>query len=376
MTKLTLILDLDGVLITTPTWKSDVLHEDGYSDFGADCVARLNQLLSTVPCEIWLSSTRRQCMTVTRWTETFRVRGVQQGVGGVLPQASGRPSRAEELQAFVASQPSTPYLVIDDDSSILDLPVAIRERCVVTSFARGFDEGALVAALEIVRPQLVDDVWLEQSPVVANCSMNRERRLHGSNGYDHELGFDPVAYLEGRLASHDEVRWLDLCCGSARALFEADGLLVAKPSGQLRIHGVDLVDHFAGRSESPKLSLEVASLRDWEPSVRYDLVTCVHGLHYVGDKLGLLVRIAKWLPDDGLFVGNLDLDNIALPGDRSSRREVPKWMRAHGIEFDPRCRLVSIRGHQTIEPAFRYLGADEHAGPNYTGQAAVDSHYQ
>jgi hypothetical protein len=32
---------------------------------------------------------------------------------------------------------------------------------------------------------------LAESPVVANCCMNRERNLLGSNGNDVELGFDP-----------------------------------------------------------------------------------------------------------------------------------------------------------------------------------------
>ncbi len=33
-----------------------------------------------------------------------------------------------------------------------------------------------------------DDKQLEQSSVVANCCMNRERDLSGTNGYDIEVG--------------------------------------------------------------------------------------------------------------------------------------------------------------------------------------------
>jgi hypothetical protein len=47
---------------------------------------------------------------------------------------------------------------------------------------------------------LLDDDELEQSAVVANCRMNRERNLLGSNGYDRELGFDPLAFLKERAA--------------------------------------------------------------------------------------------------------------------------------------------------------------------------------
>jgi hypothetical protein len=43
-----------------------------------------------------------------------------------------------------------------------------------------------------------DDQQLEQSPVVANCCMNRERDLSGTNGYDIEIGFQEpgVSLLE------------------------------------------------------------------------------------------------------------------------------------------------------------------------------------
>ena len=48
---------------------------------------------------------------------------------------------------------------------------------------------------------LLTDDELERSAVVANCRMNRERDLVGSNGYDRELGFDPLEFLEERAAS-------------------------------------------------------------------------------------------------------------------------------------------------------------------------------
>ena len=55
-----LLLDIDGVLITTPPWKQDVIHNDGYSEFNETNVANLNKLLSKIDnVEIWLSSTRR-----------------------------------------------------------------------------------------------------------------------------------------------------------------------------------------------------------------------------------------------------------------------------------------------------------------------------
>jgi hypothetical protein len=65
--------------------------------------------------------------------------------------------------------------------------------------------------------KLLDANALEKSEVVANCRMNREQTLTGSNGYSSDLGFNPIAVLEAKSHNRDHVSWLDLCCGSGRA---------------------------------------------------------------------------------------------------------------------------------------------------------------
>ncbi len=45
--------------------------------------------------------------------------------------------------------------------------------------------------------KLLSEDELERSAVVANCRMNRERELAGSNGYDRKLGLNPLDFLTG-----------------------------------------------------------------------------------------------------------------------------------------------------------------------------------
>ena len=214
---------------------------------------------------------------------------------------------------------------------------------------------------------------LDRSPIVANNAMNRERELEGSNGYSRDLELDLAAFCEERLARGGSARWLDLCCGSGRALIQAAERFGARG---LTIVGVDLVDFFAPQPpELQGLRLEVASLRDWAPAeADFDLVTCVHGLHYVGDKLGLIAKACGWLAEDGLLVANLDLAQVLLR-EGSAARRVPKALRAQGLDYRPRKRLLRCEGRRALSFPFRYLGADDQAGPNYTGQPAVASHY-
>jgi SAM-dependent methyltransferase len=225
-------------------------------------------------------------------------------------------------------------------------------------------------------PELLDDAELEHSTVVANCVMNRDRRLVGSNGCARELGVDPLTILRAQLARATyRVSWLDLCCGSGRALVEAlDVLRRQGLADRVHIVGVDLVDDFWG-PPPPSLSLVTASVVSWSPEQRFDLVTCVHGLHYVGDKLGVISRAASWLRADGFFVANFDVSSVRLADGMSAGRRLSNALRAAGLAYDARRRLVTCHGHRTIRLSFRYSGANDRAGPNYTGQSAVNSHY-
>jgi SAM-dependent methyltransferase len=210
--------------------------------------------------------------------------------------------------------------------------------------------------------RLLDDTALERSSVVANNAMNRERRLDGVNSYARELGFHP---LDAAGAG-----WLDLCCGSGLALAQAATVLDRRGlAGQVAIVGVDLVDSFCGGTAA---QLHEASIVHWTPGRTFDLITCLHGLHYVGDKLGVLSRAAGWLAPGGRLVADLDLAAVRVPDGRLLRRQ----LRAAGFSYDPRRRRIGRVGPGTVDLPYVYLGADDRAGPNYTGQPAVDSYYE
>lgn len=222
---------------------------------------------------------------------------------------------------------------------------------------------------------LLDDKALERSGVVANCQMNRERTLIGSNGYVRELGFNPLDCLREQVASIGKCSWLDLCCGSGTALINAACIAESEGiSDRIEIVGVDLVG--GGVSNASCLRLVEASLATWQPHRNFDLITCVHGMHYIGDKFGLLARAASWLEEHGRFIANLDLANVRVQNYSNSKRIVLKELRSAAFEYNSRKRLVSCNGRKNVRFPFHYLGADDQAGPNYTRQASVNSMYE
>ncbi|HEX9030572.1 MAG TPA: methyltransferase domain-containing protein [Streptosporangiaceae bacterium] len=230
---------------------------------------------------------------------------------------------------------------------------------------------------------LLGDSDLERSAVVANCLMNRERQLAGVNSYERELGFNPLPFLRSRLAEQPPsavVRWLDLCCGTGRALVQAAGQLAgAGFAGRAVLVGVDLAGMFdpVPASAAGVLRLVTASVTAWEPGQVFDLITCVHGLHYVGDKLAVLTRTTTWLAPDGLLIADLDLDSIRTDdGGQAAARSLARRLRACGYSYSARRHQIRRSGPAVVSLPYIYLGADDRAGPGYTGQPAVSSYYR
>lgn len=214
---------------------------------------------------------------------------------------------------------------------------------------------------------------LIKSDVVANCQMNRERGLRGSNGYQHDLRFDLVAFLRDTCRRQGEAVWLDLCCGSGKALVEAAEIAAAE-SLPLAIIGVDLAGMFTATADRPQLRLVKSAVEDFRPPTRCDLITSVHGLHYVGDKLGVIAQAAGWLKEQGRLVANLDAKSIRVE-EEDSATGVIRALRQAGFRYSPRSKLLEKEGRCELQLPLVYLGADDAAGPNYTGQPAVDSYY-
>lgn len=228
---------------------------------------------------------------------------------------------------------------------------------------------------EPVMKLLTEDelIW---SPVVANNSMNRKRGASGVNSYEGELGFDPEAYLNILLRQQKHAKWLDMCCGEGNALLQyARTALKEGSQNCVTLMGIDLVGYFQPvPAEVTCVQFQTASLVSWKGNELYDLVTCVHGLHYIGDKLAALAAGLSLISCDGIMIANLDISSIKIEGDKRGAY-LRKVFSENDIEYNVRKKLIRCSGTRNVDFNLIYRGADDKAGPNYTGQEAVDSYY-
>lgn len=217
-------------------------------------------------------------------------------------------------------------------------------------------------------------VW---SWVVANSKMNRKRNASGVNSYEKELKIKPEVFLEEYIHQLGSVKWLDICCGEGKALIQAAEYLATKGlQDKAILKGIDLVEAFHPIPSSITcVDLEVKSIVDWESTEQYDLITSVHGIHYIGDKLKVLSAILERLSEQGIFIANLDLNNIHfLNGDAD--KYLKELFKQNNVQYNTRTRLLTCKGSRHINFNVTYKGANDEVGPNYTGQDSVCSVYE
>ncbi|MDM8552726.1 class I SAM-dependent methyltransferase [Desulfobacterales bacterium HSG2] len=226
--------------------------------------------------------------------------------------------------------------------------------------------------------KLLRDKELEKSSVAANCLMNRERKAFGDNSYQKEIHINPVTFLKNRAEKEDKVRWLDICCGRGRALIQVAEDFRKKHAGQkFSFTGIDLAGHFDPvPKEITNLKLIESSLANFDTEFSFDLITCVHGMHYVGDKLDAITKYVKYLKTDGLFLCNIDTNDMFDKKGKRLGRKINSILRNQGLSYDSRKKLLKCRGRNEIFLPFKYVGANDRYGKNYTGQNTVSSLYK
>lgn len=144
-----ILLDLDGVMITTPPWRKDDILVDGYSRFKTEAVNNLNKLTSQVDAELWLISGRRKRNTLEEFNVFFKSRNIEKELSGMVPVYFEYIPRIEEFKSFIDTEQIKNYLLIDDDSSLEGLDN--KNFWVKTHPLIGFTEEKLNEALEKIK---------------------------------------------------------------------------------------------------------------------------------------------------------------------------------------------------------------------------------
>ena len=148
-----ILLDFDGVMITTPTWQKVDHLEDGFMAFNEACVEKLATVLSKTSADIVLTTTHRIHYNEIEWQQILYNRGIMTGRISKVNTAgkfTDLSIRCMEVLEWVGANPNENYVIIDDDKSLRDLPIEIKARWVETEFHQGLTTKGSEQALNIL----------------------------------------------------------------------------------------------------------------------------------------------------------------------------------------------------------------------------------
>ena len=151
---MTILLDIDGVLVTTPPWRTIEQDSDGFLKFNKKAAKNLARIVYETKAAIVLTTTHRINYSINKWEEILQTRGIYPSSISKLNDIATlneMADRATEIKEWVDKQKKDEkFVIIDDDLSINDLPAIIKEKCVLTKPLIGLDDEATLRALYIL----------------------------------------------------------------------------------------------------------------------------------------------------------------------------------------------------------------------------------
>lgn len=128
-----ILLDIDGVMVAAKSWKSPELLEDGFPAFSLNSIHVLKNLINE-STTIVLTTSHKSKFSIEEWKKIFELRGLTLNSLKVLDENIENLNRKDEiLNWFNLNNVNEDFVIIDDDTSLNDLPTFLKDRFVLTS---------------------------------------------------------------------------------------------------------------------------------------------------------------------------------------------------------------------------------------------------
>lgn len=130
-----LLLDIDGVMVHASPWKKIDSLDDGFYEFMPRAVEGLRRIISETGASVVLTSSHKSRFSLPEWKKIFTKRGIEANILKLEDNPQFLSRKDEILRWKLNNAQFEDYAILDDDSSLHDLPASIKQRVV---FTQGF----------------------------------------------------------------------------------------------------------------------------------------------------------------------------------------------------------------------------------------------
>lgn len=143
------LLDIDGVMVKAISWKPAELLSDGFAIFSIQATRSLLTIIQETNASIILTTSHKDRYSLEEWEAIFRNRGIDVTIDKLENNLSNL-SRKDEVMRWVDKFHPDSFVIIDDDKSLNDLPIYLKDRLVSTSSMIGLTDYDAFKAIEIL----------------------------------------------------------------------------------------------------------------------------------------------------------------------------------------------------------------------------------
>jgi len=144
-----ILLDIDGVMVTTPSWKQPIMLDDNFPDFNKESVKNLNDILNQTKSTVVLTTSHKSKYTLDEWSLIFSKRGIECN----LQKLNNQPStnRYDEIIDWFETYGENNFVIIDDDKQLNKLPNNIKCKLVSTDLMIGLNSEVKETVINILK---------------------------------------------------------------------------------------------------------------------------------------------------------------------------------------------------------------------------------
>lgn len=148
-----ILLDIDGVMVPANSWKKPEFHDDGFPVFSSKSTSALQKIIDETGAALLLTTSHKLKYTIAQWRGIFKSRGIDVKQIHRLNSSSLHLSRKEEILNWYNEKhtPDTKFVIIDDEKTLNDLPVSIKNNLVLTSPTIGLTDELAENAILILK---------------------------------------------------------------------------------------------------------------------------------------------------------------------------------------------------------------------------------
>ncbi|OYU96271.1 MAG: hypothetical protein CFE21_07660 [Bacteroidetes bacterium B1(2017)] len=148
-----ILLDIDGVMVPAKSWKSVEKLEDGFACFNITAATLLQKIISETGATIVLTTSHKSLYSIVEWKNIFSRRGVYANFDKLADNGL-RLSRKDEILSWLKKNNSNEkFVILDDDTSLNDLPIEVKSKLVLTSPYIGLNIEKADFAIKILQGQ-------------------------------------------------------------------------------------------------------------------------------------------------------------------------------------------------------------------------------